>query len=302
MKKLILISLVTIISVHNYGQSYHPLPDSNAKWCIEYNNHVIPPPIWWYTNYWETYYSGDTTILNQEYKKIEKTVYDIFCLNTIISGPDYIGAIRDDIIQKKVFYIPPEDSVEKLIYDFNLEVGDTLISYLNFNQPLIVSIVDSILINDEYHKRIQFPYDEAEIIEGIGSRTGLIEDLVAFEGGSYLCALYIDTTFIFPDYPCNLSSTDTCLTLNVESQFKDSEFSIFPNPAKDQFQINISTEILLHHPRIEIFSITGKIYKNEVLTNEITQINSNDFTSGIYIIKVFTDKKLNQVKKLIIEK
>jgi hypothetical protein len=266
-----------------------------------FNNGVIPPPIWSYTNYWETYYSGDTTILNHKYKKIEKTEYDIFCLNTVISGPNYIGAIRDDIFQKKVFYIPREDSVEKLIYDFNLGVGDTLISALNFNQPLIVNIVDSILINDEYHKRIQFRYVDAEIIEGIGSRTGLVEELVAFEGGSHLCALYVDTTFVFPDHPCNLSSTDTCLTLNVESQFKDEEFLIFPNPAKDQFQINISTEMLIHNPRIEIFSIAGKIYKNEVLTNEITQIKSNDFKSGIYIVKVYTDKKLNRIEKLIIE-
>lgn len=267
-----------------------------------YNNGVIPPPIWSYTNYWETYYSGDTTILNQEYKKIEKTEFDIFCLNTVISGPDYIGAIRDDTIQKQVFYVPTGDSVEKLIYDFTLETGDTLFSYLNWNEPLIVDFIDSVVISAEYHKRIVFQYYEAEIIEGIGSRTGLLEELIAFEGGSYLCALYIDTSFIFHEYPCNLSATDTCLTLNIESQFNDSEFSIFPNPAKDQFQIKISSEILLQHPRLEIISITGRIYESVTLTNEITQIVSNDLISGIYIIKIYTDKKLILRNKLIIEK
>lgn len=302
MKRLILITLVILISVHNYGQSYHPLPDSNAKWCIMYNNGVIPPPIWTYTNYWETYYSGDTTILNQEYKRIEKTEFDIFCLNTVISGPDYIGAIRDDTILKQVFYIPEGDSEEKLIYDFNLGVGDTLISPLNFNQPLIVDNVDSVLIKNEYHKRIWFQYGEATIIEGIGSVTGIVEELVAFEGGSFLCAMYVDTSLIYPDHPCNLSATDTCLTSNIESQFNDSEFSIFPNPAKDHFQIKISSEILLHHPRLEIISITGRIYESETLTNEITQIVSNDLISGIYIIKVYTDEKLILRNKLIIEK
>lgn len=300
MKKLILITLITLISVQNYGQSYHPLPDSNAKWCIEYNNHVIPPPIWWYTNYWETYYSGDTTIMNQDYKKIEKTEYDIFCLNTVINGPEYIGAIRDDTIHKKVFYVPKGQSNEELIYDFNLKPEDTLFSYLNWYQPLIVDLVDSILINNEYHKRILFMYDEAEIIEGIGSKTGIVEELVAFEGGSYLCALYVDTTFIFPEHPCNLSSTDTCLTLTVAPQFKNSEISIFPNPAKNQLQIKISSELLLYKPRLKIISTNSKICKSQTLTNEITKIDLIGLIPGIYVAQIITENKSILNEKLII--
>lgn len=303
MKKLILITFVTFISVHNFGQSYHHLPDSNAKWCIKYNNHFIPPPFWWYTNYWETYYSGDTTISNREYKKIEKTEYDIFCLNTVINGPQYIGAIRDDTIHKQVFYVPYGQSNEELIYDFNLESGDTLISYLNWYEPLIVDFVDSVLISSDYHKRIVFQYYEAEIIEGIGSITGIVEELVAFEGGSHLCALYIDTTFTFPEFPCNLSATDTCLISNIESQLhRPSNFAVFPNPAANQFQIEISSELLFHHPRLEIISSMGKTCKSQILINDVTRIDLNDLISGIYIVKIYTDNKSVSSKKLIIEK
>jgi hypothetical protein len=300
MKKLIFITLLTLVSVQNYGQSYHPLPDSNAKWCIEYNNHVIPPPVWWYTNYWEEYYAGDTTILNQEYKKIEKTEYDIFCLNTIINGPDYIGAIRDDTNQKKVFYIPNGATEEKLIYDFNLGIGDTLFSYLNFYQPLIVDFIDSVLISNEYHKRIWFQYDEAEIIEGVGSRTGIVEELIAFEGGSYLCALYVDTTFIFPEHPCNLSSTDTCLTSAVEPKFENSEISIFPNPAKDQLQIKIQRELLSDKPELKIISTNSELCKSRTLTDEITRLDLSDFLPGIYIVQINTENKIILNEKLII--
>ncbi len=300
MKKLILIALLAIFSVHIYGQTYHPLPDSNAKWCIIYNNGFIPPPIWWYTNYWETYYSGDTTIFNQVYKKIEKTEYDIFCLNTIINGPDYIGAIRDDTDQKKVFFIPNGGSEEKLIYDFNLGLGDTLFSYLNFFQPLIVDFIDSVLINNEFHKRIYFQYDEAEIIEGIGSRTGIVEDLIAFEEGSYLCALYVDTTLFYSEYPCDLSSTDTCSTLIVKPQFKNSEISIFPNPAKNQIQINIQGEMLLDKPRLKIFSTNSKICKAQILTDKKTKFDISNFTPGIYIVQIITENKIVLNKKLII--
>lgn len=302
MKKLILITLVTLISVHNYGQSYHPLPDSNAKWCIEYNNHIIPPPMWWYTNYWETYYSGDTTILNQDYKKIEKTEYDIFCLNTVINGPEYIGAIRDDTIHKQVFYVPNGQSNEELIYDFNLEFEDTLFSYLNWYQPLIVDFVDSVLISNEYHKRIRFQYGEAEIIEGIGSRTGIVEELIAFEGGSYLCALYVDTTLIFPEQPCNLSATDTCLTTDLEQpNHKMSDIDIFPNPAKLHCQINISSELLSQNPRLDIISILGTLCETHLLSSETTRINTENLIPGIYMINIYTDNRLFLSKKIIIE-
>ncbi len=304
MKKIFLITITItfIISNSSFGQSYHPLPDSNAKWCIIHNYGVIPPPFHWYTNYWETYYSGDTTIANREYKKIEKTEYNVFCLNTIINGPHYIGAIRDDTIKKQVFYIPTGNSEEELIYDFTLESGDTLFSYLNWNQPLIVDFIDSVVISSEYHKRIVFQYYEAEIIEGIGSRTGLLEELIAFERGSYLCGLYIGNTFIFPENPCNLSATDTCLTSNIEFQVNDSEFSIFPNPTINQLQIKTSSELLLGKPRLKIISTSGKIYKSLTLTNEITKIDLNDFMTGFYIVRIITENKIVLNKKLIISK
>ncbi len=301
MKKLFHITLITFISVLSYGQSYHPLPDSNAKWCILYNNHVIPPPIWGYTNYWETYYAGDTNISDQKYKKIEKTEYDIFCLNTIINGPEYIGAIRDDINQKKVFYIPKGETEEKLIYDFNLNTGDTLYSYLNFFQPLIVDHVDSLLIGNEYHKRIVFRYVEAEIIEGIGSRTGIVEELTAFEGGSYLCALYTGTTLIYPEHPCNLSSTDTCLTRIPEPELNNPLISIFPNPAKNLLQIKIQSELILKNPAIKIISTENKVCKSKIITNEITKLDLTGIMPGFYIAQIILENNIIFSKKLIIE-
>ncbi|MCD4747462.1 MAG: T9SS type A sorting domain-containing protein [Bacteroidales bacterium] len=298
MKKLYILIFFVLTSVLNYGQSYHSLPESNAKWCIKFNNHVIPPPVWWYTNYWETYYSGDTTILNQQYKTIEKTEYDIFCLNTVINGPEYLGAIRDDSINKKVFYIPKGQTNEELLYDFNLVVGDTLFSYLWY-QPLIVEFIDSILIQNEYHKRIIFEYPEAEIIEGIGSRTGIVEELVAFEGGSCLCALYVDTLLIYPENPCDLSGTDTCLSLNLdEINFLMSKFIIFPNPAKLHFQINISEDLLLQNPKINIISIQGNTYEKNILLSKTNKINLDHLTPGLYIVNIYINNKLILSKKI----
>lgn len=236
------------------AQKYQALPDSDAKWCIEYNNGAIPPPFHWYTNYWETYYSGDTIIQNLQYKKIDKTEYDVFCLNTVVNGPAYVGAIRDDTLKKQVFYIPADHQLEELIYDFTLEVGDTLISYLDWGEQLIVDHVDSTIINNEYHKRIHFEYGIATIIEGIGSITGIVEKLIAFESGSYLCALYVDTLFIYPDYHCNLSYTDTCLYIGLDEVDYNNILTIYPNP----FPSSTTIEYSLSSP----FQVTLSIFNS----------------------------------------
>jgi len=300
MKKLILIALATFISVQNYGQTYIPLPLSDAKWCIKHNDNIIPPPIWWYTNYWETSYCGDTTISNKKYIKIEKTEYDIFCLNTVINGPEYIGAIRDDTTLKQVFFVPKNETDEKLLYDFNLNAGDTLLSYLNMYQPLIVEFTDSVLLGNIYHKRILFQYNQAEIIEGIGSRTGIIEDLIAFEGGSYLCAFYIDTNLIFPETPCNLSLTDTCWMQNTQHQPEKPEISIFPNPAGKLLYVELQSDLLLYNPVVKIISANGKICKNLKLSGEITKMDLSGFTPGIYAVRIITDNNVVINKKIII--
>ncbi len=302
MKNLITTTLAILLTISIYGQSYIPLPDSNAKWCILHNNGTIPPPVHGYTNYYETYYSGDTTIANRHYKKIEKTEYDIFCLNTKIQGSDYLGAIRDDSIKRQVFYIPKGATEENLIYDFNLEVGDTLFSYLNWNQPLIVAFIDSVLINNNQHKKLVFQYGEAEIIEGIGSITGIVEELTAFEGGSNLCALYIDTNLAFPEYPCNLSATDSCLTLSIDYHLNSSEIRIYPNPAKYKFQITVPKEILLKKPNLKIMSALGKLYRSQMLTTEITNIDVCDLMSGMYIIQIISGNVCILSKKIVIEK
>jgi len=216
------------------------------------------------------------------------------------SGCSYLQT--DDTIQKQVFYIPTGNSEEKLIYDFNLGVGDTLFSYLNWNEPLIVDYLDSVLINDEYHKRILFQYDEAEIIEGIGSRTGIVEELVAFEGGSYLCALYVDTLLIYPDYPCNLSATDTCLTLGIiQAKNNISDIEMSPNPAKLYCQINISNEVLLQQPKLEIITPLGIKCQTHFLTNNNTRIYLGNLKAGIYICNFYANNILITSEKLVKE-
>jgi len=299
MNKPVFVLLFTVIAVASFSQTYIPLPANNGKWCIEYNNHFIPPPPWWFTNYWETYYDGDTVIQNLNYKRITKTEYDIFCLSEIVNGPEYIGAIRDDANNRKVYLVPPGRENEELIYDFNLSVGDTIYSYLNFwPEPIIIEYVDSVLVGQNYHRRLEFQYGLGSIIEGIGSETGLLEELIAFEGGSNLCALFVDSALYYPEDSCYLM-TDTCLTLDIENPNLSENFlEIFPNPAQDYFTIRTVNGKNISGLSFQIYNSSGyEVLSGSMLDQKV--INVSTLSPGIYLIRLTGNNHHKGYLKLI---
>src|SRR5258705_7649220 len=150
MKKLLLL-LATIFTLTANAQTsvYHPFPDSSAIW----NFHTTQ----WICNFGGTihsYYSitisGDTLISSQVYHKLlTPFVQSIImgnCTPYIYSG--YKGAIRQDTADRKVFFVPPSASNEQLLYDFNMQVGDTVKGYLeSWALPSdTVQSIDSVLV------------------------------------------------------------------------------------------------------------------------------------------------------------
>lgn len=75
--------------------------------------------------------------------------------------------------------------------------------------------------------------------------------------------------------------------------FQDENFKIFPNPASDVINITASVAI----DKIEMFNILGK----KVLTTFGTkQLNVENFNSGIYVLKVYSDNQ-NVSKRIVIK-
>jgi hypothetical protein len=119
-----------------------------------------------------------------DYYSTRRFVGDTTIGSTIFSVLDAEYAlclVREDTVAGKVFvrYIPgayggSNDTVEQVLYDYNLRIGDTTfhsvdgVTYFH-----VVSSLDSILIQGVYHKiwRLEgytFPYT---VIEGIGCTT-----------------------------------------------------------------------------------------------------------------------------------
>ena len=90
-------------------------------------------------------------------------------------------------------------------------------------------------------------------------------------------------------------------SLGVNDSFSELEKPIiFPNPATNEFNIQISEQYLSNNYSYTIYNIIGGTLKQGEINQSNTQINTNSMSSGIYLITINTDSK-SLVSKLIIK-
>lgn len=187
-------------------------------------------------------FQGDTVIGGKTYLKVYKS-QDSLQINW-----DHVGELREDTINHLVYFHKFWHG-EGLIYDFNLEIGDSIYIdnyYINVTDVILIcNGIDSVNINGSIRKRF-FLYSEYSSdycndvwIEGIGSIYGLFNSGIGagYLGGfsKLLCCssndtiIYMDTTFntcyIDEFYPKITSEYyDTAyLSTNYEFQLQPSD-------------------------------------------------------------------------------
>ncbi len=99
--------------------------------------------------------------------------------------------------------------------------------------------------------------------------------------------------------------TDTSACYNVtgigiNEIENESGFELFPNPATNQ--VTISSERNISHAEISINDITGKlILMTSFISGKSIELNTNDFSPGIYLVQIQTPEFI-ATKKLVITK
>lgn len=124
---------------------------------------------------------GDTVIDAEIYHKINYSGRDRNSLDEtwIYWDLGYFGCYRNDIANKRVYYIAKDSTNEVLLYDFNINLYDTLPETFVYNSAgniITVDQIDSILVNNIYLKRYHLDnagFGGAYLIEGIGTTLGL---------------------------------------------------------------------------------------------------------------------------------
>jgi len=304
------------VSENVSGQNYISFPDSNAVWCGQRGQlNFNPPNDQWHTWTYQQYITGDTVINGFAYHKLEESgVFDWAAYPIPTSSGSsqyfhsYVGCFRED--NKIIYYISPSGTVENYLYNFNLNVGDTLLSnILTPSNQTMITRIDSILISGNYRKQFyvsvvdtnlwQWPenFEYASYIEGIGSTNGLVWTLRPyFERSGSLWALKHNGVLEFTD-----SISNGCEVTGLEEiQQSLDRVNVYPNPTKNVLSIQTSFNGDL---QLEIVDITGKIVKNKnILNSELNQISIEDLQDGIYVIKLSKNHELYKSVKFAVMK
>lgn len=296
MKKFIFISLFLIFVQVGVAQSYQPLVDTNKIWshvvCMYNENFELVNCSTDYTKFTE-----DTLIDGYLYKKVMRS-YDSIMMTWTNNG-----YIREDIINKKIFYKPSIEINEKLLYDFNVNIGDSICVYPQPEncEPFIVDSIDTIFIAGKLRKRIipEFHLNYTAVwIEGFGSLLGVLQSgYYNYFGALHSLLCYIDNDtikFVNPDF-------NTCYyhPLIINDFEKSKNFSIFSNPVTNESVIKFYKP---DYKYLVIYDIYGKKIKEFLIDKSMDhiKIRNADFASGIYLIKLITDYNNMETGKFIV--
>jgi len=227
---------------------------------------------------------GDSIYNGIEYQKISFS-------NDFFSS-DNSGLTRVD--NEAVYFIPKDSLNEVLLYDFNLQVGDTFhidpyFQITNINFVTVIEI-DSIMTNDGINRKVFHFSEGTNWIEGIGALYGSTTFPWYFLSLSGDCHLYCYSEnsmdvyekqyYEFIDYDVFVYGCSGLVSSNsnVENKLK---LSVYPNPFDDEIVIKSNlNEIELLRLYDSKFSIVAQNKNMKRL-----KLNSS-ITSGFYILEI----------------
>lgn len=305
MKKIRLSFFLALLihSLIGYAQDYTPFPTDSASW-------KVTTYIYGDCNSWmgdNCQYSdklivkGDTTIDDKIYSKL------YLVEGTNIQNRTYLGGLREDDT-KKVFYRGDmhfdnyvcdsliNDSTEILLYDFGLNIGDS-IRNINFGCAReSVYDIDSIEFAGKLRKRYtiqrQGAINDNYWIEGVGSTKGLFYPLLNWFEWDWELTCFEDNILDW--------ETTECITVGIENINAITLFvNLFPNPLLDESKLQWDRNQI--RPKlIEVYNLVGEKVYTTIPEGEELIIKRSAFTnSGLYLINILTDKEIITKKLLV---
>ena len=261
---------------------------NSSKWRIDAVGLSISAPCWTSGKY-VCEIVGDTTIGPHTYKKI---IHHGFWHEQPIFGnmqpctPDYTFSYPYAFLRQDSLKLYIYDNSDLLLYDFDLEIGDTLpMTYNNFADNITVESINFLQVGTETRRVFQLSSntgDISELIEGIGHNYGLIGTMQPFEfyENGLVCFTLADTSY-YPNFgaPCDLD-------VSVDELINFSSVSVFPNPVTEI--ISIRTENSSAIQSVFISTLIGEIKSIDfrISDKKTIELNLKNQPSGIYIIEI----------------
>lgn len=300
------------------AQTYYPFPTKNTMWTEMFFNP--------YPNEFSKFHSfmlkdNDTVINGKIYHKLYHST------DTLFTEKNLCGAIRE--VNKKVYYysfvsltfpnpdtysyLSIEPNKEVMLYDFSLELGDTLKSdsvRLVLNSNLIVEKIDTILIGSEYRKMYTFAHPSfsphliipwAQWVEGIGYLRGLLfrtgdvpsnglwNDIICFkENNSWLYH------FSRKYNKCFYMTGDATPVIQ-----ENKKILVYPNPIHSLAHIEFGDDKYTKLTIMDLLGTVLKVYKIKGLSS--IDISKSELPNGLYILRLHEENGNIVSTKIVFE-
>lgn len=278
-RKILICSITMLMVMCSYGQPYEPVISSDStSWDIAWKE--------LFGNVMGNLYSAGN----------EDTIYRDLYFQSFNPNAEYVGKIREDINTGKIWYTPPEYTVEYLIMDLSLTIGDTF-ELPVFNTTIPIEVIDVYYINQR--KCIEFDYqtewnEPLRFIEGVGRNIAMHH--FWFGDFTYVACKYNLEDLVYvnsnPNFiDCELNPTGI-KTINSNIG------NVYPNPAHEVLNVDLN-HFSYQDITISIFDDKGmEVYNRNTTNNHIT-IQLTTFNQGLYLIKISNKNNL-QISKFII--
>lgn len=252
---------------------------------------------------------NDTIINGISYKKIENQ-------GDICNYPAKIY-LREDLSEKEVFYLF-NDTTEIKIYDFSMQIGDTLKSlHPYFNFELVLDSISSKLpqfspCSNYPEIFIQSPKvfyltslgcDNCEPVvwvESIGNIANPFVPEVPWTAGNLGDALlcHFDGTGIKDYYYVFCEEPEPCMgpILSTELEPKENNIIVFPNPSGNEIYLRVTNENV-RIVKVNFYDSSGRLigFKNQPLHT----IDLSNFVAGIIFMEISTNQGQRIIKKIM---
>lgn len=315
MKKLLLFVILVFSGFTTTAQEYHPLIEDDKVWLEAF---YIGANECAYEEVYQLRFGGDTLIAGNTYRKILKRSFDQvnpgpYCPPFEAQDGEFMVEdvfMREDTAAQQVLIWHVDNNnypegQEILLYDFNLEIGDTVppgdiapSDYSIGNGVIVDTVMNYTLLNGEDRQQFAFfTIDQGSYTEGIGGMYGLYRPhYPALSGWGSIMCIKQNGNFIYSQ-PGSLTQ---CNWMTAVDDIPVSSISLYPNPNNGLFKIDIDVPSASGTMGLMIFNAMGQsVYADRVVAGMNTIEAS--LQRGLYHWQLYSEDKPVQAGKIVVE-